>query len=134
MQRLMILIKQFPFALLCVALIWYLCMFRPPHIHTFDNILFFDKWVHISMYLGTCSVFWVEYLRAHQHWTVLKQTIVAVICPIVMSGCIELAQAYLTTYRSGDWADFAANSFGVLLALGVRWLLIKMHPKWLIRP
>lgn len=29
---------------------------------------------------------------------------------------MELGQAYLTTYRSGDWLDFAANSTGVVLA------------------
>ncbi len=33
-----------------------------------------------------------------------------------MSGAIELAQEYLTTNRSGDYIDFAANSTGVLLA------------------
>lgn len=44
---------------------------------------------------------------------------VAVVLPILMSGAIELAQAYLTTCRSGDWWDFAANSLGVLLALGL---------------
>ena len=30
---------------------------------------------------------------------------------------MELAQAYLTTYRSGDWWDFVANSIGVLIAV-----------------
>ena len=33
-----------------------------------------------------------------------------------MSGLVELAQAYATTTRHGDWLDFAANSVGVLLA------------------
>ena len=45
------------------------------------------------------------------------------VAPIVMSGLIELAQNYLTTYRSGEWADFIANSTGVLLALVVRQVL-----------
>ena len=29
----------------------------------------------------------------------------------------ELAQAYLTTYRSGDWWDFVANSIGVVIGV-----------------
>ena len=35
--------------------------------------------------------------------------------PIALGGLIELAQMYLTTNRSGEWADFAADSIGVLL-------------------
>ena len=116
-------IKQFPFTLLCVLLIWYLCLFRPPHVSLFDCISFFDKWVHVSMYLGTCSVFWLEYLRSKRQWSRTTQALVAVVLPIAMSGIIELAQEYLTTYRSGDWADFAANSLGVFLALIVRKVL-----------
>ena len=38
-----------------------------------------------------------------------------VLCPIIMGGLIELAQAYLTTCRSGDFFDFVCNSLGVLL-------------------
>ena len=37
------------------------------------------------------------------------------LCPIIMGGLIELAQAYLTTCRSGDIYDFYCNSLGVLL-------------------
>ena len=110
-------IKKFPLTLLCVLTIWYLCLFRPPHVSLFDGIAFFDKWVHVSMYLGTCSIFWFEYLRSSWQWSLMTQALVAVVAPIMMSGLIELAQAYLTTYRSGDWADFIANSTGVLLAL-----------------
>ena len=36
--------------------------------------------------------------------------------PVVMSGVIELLQAYCTGgRRSGDWLDFAANSTGATL-------------------
>ncbi len=119
----MVFIKKFPLTLLCVLTIWYLCLFRPPHVSLFDGITFFDKWVHMSMYLGTCSIFWLEYLRSSWHWSLKLQALVAVVAPIVMSGLIELAQNYLTTYRSGEWADFIANSTGVLLALVVRQVL-----------
>lgn len=39
--------------------------------------------------------------------------------PILMSGIIELLQDRLTTTRSGDWWDLAANAVGVLLATAV---------------
>jgi VanZ family protein len=32
-----------------------------------------------------------------------------------MGGMIELAQAYLTTCRSGEWLDLLANSIGVVI-------------------
>lgn len=39
------------------------------------------------------------------------------LAPVVMSGVIELLQAYCTGgRRSGDWLDFAANSIGTTLA------------------
>lgn len=38
-----------------------------------------------------------------------------VLYPIIMGGLIELAQAYLTTCRSGDIYDFFCNSLGVVL-------------------
>lgn len=109
-------LRRFPLTLFCIALIWYLCLFKPPtlRISTFTG---FDKFVHISMYLGTCSVFWFEYFRCKTKLSKSRLFLLAVLAPILMSGLIELAQAYLTTYRGGDWLDFAANSFGVLLAL-----------------
>lgn len=108
---------HFTFTTLCVALIWYLCLFRPPHIRTLEAIPNFDKFVHCSMYWGTFTVFWVEYYYWRINWGRLRLFLIAVLAPILMSGVIELAQEYLTTYRSGDWADFAANSMGVLLSL-----------------
>lgn len=47
-----------------------------------------------------------------------------------MSGLIELAQAYCTTCRSGDWLDFAANTVGVLLGNVIGFIGLK----WIIRP
>lgn len=109
------LLRKFPLTLFCMLLIWYLCLIRVPSIkiHTFDG---FDKCVHICMYLGTCSMFWVEYFRSNLTFSRLTLAIVSLVAPILMSGVIELAQEYLTTCRTGDWLDFAANSIGVCLA------------------
>lgn len=109
-------LRRFPLTLVCVILIWYLCLFSPPSVPEVEQIVGFDKLVHITMYLGTCGVFWVEYTRARLHWRRTPLLLTGVVAPILMSGAIELVQAYFTTYRSGDWLDFAANSAGVLLA------------------
>ena len=112
---------HYPFVLttLCVALIWYLCLFRPPHISMLDGIQGFDKVVHSCMYLGTCCIFWMESARCQRPKRTSVKLLLGVVAPIVMSGIIELAQEYLTTYRSGEWADLAANSVGVIVAFGI---------------
>lgn len=51
-----------------------------------------------------------------------------VLCPIIMGGLIELAQAYLTTCRSGDIYDFFCNSLGVFLGCCLG-LIIKKFAK-----
>ena len=112
------LLKTFPLTLLCVAAIWYLCFFKPPTTRL-SHTPFIDKWVHIAMYAGTCTVLWWEYLRSHARRRGRALLIGAVAAPILMSGLIELLQATLTTTRSGDWWDLAANTAGVLLATAV---------------
>ena len=79
---------------------------------------FIDKWTHMVMYLGTCSVIWWEYLRRHEKVNWHKTLIWAWAGPILMSGLIELLQAHCTGgRRSGEWLDFAANATGATLAL-----------------
>ena len=68
------------------------------------------------MYGGTCSVIWIEYLRSHSRLDYEKLFFWAFLAPILMSGVLELLQAYCTGgHRNGDWLDFAANSVGVTL-------------------
>lgn len=81
------------------------------------------------MYLGTCSVMWWEYFRSHLRSNRPKVAWWAVVAPILMSGAIELAQTYLTTNRSGEWFDFAANTAGVLLAAAGAWVWRSMKRK-----
>ena len=78
---------------------------------------FIDKWVHIIMYGGTCLTLWIEYRRSHYYSDYEKLFFWAWLCPILMSGIIELLQEYCTGgRRSGEWLDLAANAAGVTLA------------------
>lgn len=96
--------------------IWYLSFFTPPKTE-FDTVAFIDKWVHVIMYGGTCTVLWIEYLKTHKHLNRRKLLLLTWIAPILMSGAIELLQEYCTGgRRSGDWLDLAANATGVTLA------------------
>ncbi len=110
-------VRRYPLTLVCIAAIWYLSFFTPPHTEL-EEVPFIDKWVHIAMYGGTWTIAWVEYLRSHAQLNVRKLFLWAWLLPVVMSGVIELLQAYCTGgRRSGDWLDLLANSVGITLAV-----------------
>ncbi len=120
------LLRCYPLTLVCLALIWFLCLFGHMPKTPMDDVPFIDKWTHLVMYGGTTSVMWWEYLRCHSRLEFWKLFLFAFLGLILMSGCIELLQANCTTTRSGDWLDFVANSLGVVLGtlvgLAIRWL------------
>ena len=122
--------------------IWVLCLIPIFPETPLDGISFIDKWTHLVMYGTFTTVIWWEYLKqrgarsealgpkgrfrseakkereegnASSLFTI-HSTLYTFIAPILMSGLIELAQAYCTAgHRSGEWLDFAANTFGVVL-------------------
>jgi len=70
------------------------------------------------MYFGMSGMLWIEFLRNHRNndaplW---HAWIGAFFCPVLFSGVVELLQEYCTSYRGGDWLDFAANSAGAVVA------------------
>lgn len=108
-------IVKYPLSCLCVAAIWVLCFCTPPHT-PLDKVAFMDKWTHLVMYGGTCSVMWIEYLRCHRRPSLKRLFVFDWLAPVLMSGVIELLQAYCTGgRRSGDWYDFAANTTGAVI-------------------
>ena len=108
-------IVKYPLSCLCVAAIWVLCFCPPPHT-PLDQVAFMDKWTHLVMYGGTCSVMWIEYLRCHRRPSLKRLFVFDWLAPVLMSGVIELLQAYCTGgRRSGDWYDFAANTTGAVI-------------------
>ena len=108
-------IVKYPLSCLCVAAIWVLCFCTPPHT-PLDQVAFMDKWTHLVMCGGTCSVMWIEYLRCHRRPSLKRLFVFDWLAPVLMSGVIELLQAYCTGgRRSGDWYDFAANTTGAVI-------------------
>jgi len=120
------LVSHYPLSLLCVALVWYLCLMIDMPEMPMADVPFIDKWTHLVMYGGTTSVIWWEYLRHHRVLVAWKLFLFAFLGPIAMSGVIELLQAYATTTRSGEWLDFAANTLGVCLGNTVGLLMRRL--------
>ena len=110
-------IKKYPVSLLIILTVVYLSFFKPPStdLSRIPNI---DKVAHMCMYLGMSGMLWVEFLRAHRRndSSLWHAWVGAFVCPVLFSGMVELLQEYYTTYRGGDWMDFAANTTGALIA------------------
>ena len=114
MRFLIQIVRKYPFSLFCILLIWVLSL-APYFPETpLDDVVFIDKWTHLVMYGGTCTVIWWEYLRHHD---ILNRSklLLTLVGMIPLGGVMELLQAYCTTTRSGEWLDFWADSIGVLL-------------------
>lgn len=117
-------LKRYPLSHLVAVVIVVLSLYPFGDIEIMEDVPLADKWTHMVMYGGFTVVIWYEYGRHHAQpqWSRLIPW--GIIAPIVMSGVMELLQAYATTYRSGEWFDLLANSIGV--ALGASFgLLIK---------
>ena len=119
-------IKRYPVSLLIILTVIYLSFFKPPTTDL-SNIPYIDKIVHICMYLGMSGMLWLEFLRAHQKGDspLWHAWVGAFVCPVLFSGMVELLQEYCTTYRGGDWLDFAANTAGALIASLIGYFVLR---------
>lgn len=110
------------FSIICGLGIIFLCLIRIPLQETPIVIPYFDKIVHYTMYLllGCAYLFESSHKRIDgMLWIYTKNLIY---CGI-MAGAIELAQRYLTEYRSGEWLDFWFGMAGALTSCGVAVLI-----------
>lgn len=125
-------IKNYPFSLLVILAVIYLSFFKPPSTEL-NTIPYIDKVVHVCMYFGMSGMLWLEFLRAHRDASspLWHAWVGAFVCPVVFSGCVELLQEYCTTYRGGDWMDFAANATGAVLASAIAYLLVR--PRMMVK-
>ena len=123
-------VKRYPATSFLIVVIWIICLLPIPENVPLGDVPMMDKWTHFVMYGTLCTVMWWEYLRRHQQKNAGKLFLLAFLAPIIMSGLIELAQAYLTNgNRSGDWLDFVANSIGVVLGNVIGILLAAYRAK-----
>ncbi len=127
MSKIVHFVSRYPLSILCVVLIWILSLMPFFPETPFDQVEFIDKWTHLVMYGGTCSVIWWEYLRNHQILDGEKLFFYAWLCPALMSGLLELLQEYCTFgHRNGDWLDLAANTMGVTLGALIGLLMYQL--------
>lgn len=117
-------IRKYPLSLLIIATILFLSLFNPPKTRL-DDVSNIDKIAHVCMYGGLELVIWIEYLRHHSNLNWLRILLLGIIAPILLGGLLELAQMYITQQRSGEWADFIADSIGILIGAVIGYFAIQ---------
>ena len=76
-----------------------------------------DKWVHFVMYAALSLVMWFDHTVMSKRAMPPTFLLLTFLYPAFLGGMMELAQAHLTTCRSGDSVDFVADVIGA--AIGV---------------
>ena len=122
--------RKYPFSCAIVIVTLFLSLCQAESSPTYEHIGL-DKYLCAFFYFLMTSVFWIEYLRHHKmqfidyNWAWFP----CIVCPIVMSGAIELMQNYLIESRRGEWLDFVFNIVGTLLSAFVWsvWLARRKH-------
>lgn len=121
-------IRRHPISVILILVIWYLSLFTPPKTEL-AYVRFIDKWAHLLMYGSLAFVLWMEDWRVRKASPSMPHALALYIGPVAMSGLIELAQAYCTTDRSGDWLDLAANAIGALAGIVLSGMLTRKMRK-----
>lgn len=115
---------RYPVSCAIALAIWVVCLIPIPET-PLDGVSFIDKWTHFVMYGTLTAAIWVEYGRRHKKDFSWKRLLAGgILSPILMGCLVELAQAYLTTCRSGDVFDALCNALGVLLGAAIGRLVI----------
>ena len=105
---------RYPLSMTITLAIWIVCMIPVPETPLADVTLI-DKWTHLVMYAALTTVIWTEYALRHDVMAWRRLLTLGLLLPVVMGCAVELAQAYLTTCRSGEWLDALCNALGTLL-------------------
>lgn len=77
------------------------------------DMAFADKWAHWLMY-GALTVVLLWDCGRNRNTRALAQDICLMLFSMIWGGLMELAQIHLTTTRSGEWMDVAANCIGTI--------------------
>ncbi len=125
MKTLTRILKNYPLSLLTVLTIVLLSLLPFPEIKMAEDVPLADKWVHMVMYGGLSLMVWIEYLRNGLGFRKDTAILLTLIAPILLGGLMELAQAYLTETRSGDWMDWFADAIGSFICLFIGFGLLK---------
>lgn len=117
------LFRLYPLTLIVVAAVTTVCL-MPINDPPLADVPFIDKWTHMVLFGGICSVVMLEMAINRQ----LRYRWLAPVASALYGGAIELMQANLTTCRSGEWLDFYADAFGAFVLFPVALFVCRRLP------
>lgn len=123
-------VKGFWLCSTIVSIVIFLLSAAPvPDVPQLEDVPFFDKWVHFVMYASFTFAMWLDWWR-NMRWEMpsVRVIISTFVIPALWGGLMELVQMLLP-YRSGDWMDALANSFGAFLGVIVSLTVWKIIEK-----
>jgi VanZ family protein len=78
----------------------------------------FDKLVHCGLFFVLAVLMSSGVIRANtRHNLTALQQFLSLLIPILFGGLIEILQAYIFTWRSGEWSDLFADTIGASMAM-----------------
>jgi len=78
----------------------------------------FDKLTHCGLFFVLVVLYCTGYLKKHSPANLnLAVCVIIIIAAFVYGGAIELLQAYVFTWRSGEWPDLFADTLGACMAI-----------------
>ncbi len=126
-------IKRYPLSTLTTLVVVGLSLFPIGPVEIVEGVPLADKWTHMVMYAGLTAVICWETVRridrslihsasSWEKWG--GKLLLAFLYAIALGGIMELMQAFCTTYRSGEWLDFVADSIGAVIGLLIGYLFL----------
>lgn len=115
-------IRNYKYSILVAIAIVVLSTIPVPEIKPLEEVPLIDKWVHFLMYAVLSTAMWWD-LRSRHQKIMTSYYLLMLILPTLLGGLMELAQAYLTTCRSGDWWDAIADAIGSVIGTVVCYLI-----------
>ena len=93
-----------------------------PAVESWLNYIYFDKWVHTGLFAGLTFLFIYPVSKLDLTIAVKKNTAIKIaIATCVWALTTEFIQKYFIPDRSFDLYDWAADSFGILIAFTWCW-------------
>ena len=110
------------------AIICYLSFAQPSEFEKIPKIKIehLDKIVHIIMYFALTLTLLYEHKF---HLKILPKVALYISYPILLGGCIEIAQQSWFYPRTGEWVDWLADILGTILALLIVYTFNKLKAK-----
>lgn len=118
--------KRYFWTTLVTAAIIVLSTIPIPEEAPLSDVPLIDKWVHMLMYAGLTLTIWYDHVVKNKKAINWKHYLSGFLYASLLGGLMELAQAYLTTCRSGDWIDFEADAIGAAIGIGLSILANKL--------